>query len=129
MTKTLVVCGYGPGISHAVARKFASEGFRVALVARDAKKLEEAVKSFPTSGSAVRAFPCDLADRTAIAPLMAKIRSSLGPIAVLHWNAYAPLAGDLTKVDVSELRTTLEVGVVSLVSAIQQVLPDLREFK
>lgn len=129
MAKTLVVCGYGPGISHAVARKFASEGFQVALVARDAKKLDEAAKSFSGSNSVVRPFPCDLSDSAAIAPLIAKIRSSLGPITVLHWNAYAPLAGDLTRANLSELRTTLEVGVVSLVSAIQQVLPDLREHK
>lgn len=129
MAKTLVVCGYGPGISNAVARKFASEGFQIALVARDAKKLEEAAAALTHAGITARAFPCDLADSTAIAPLIANIRSSLGPITVLHWNAYAALAGDLTRVDVSELRTTLEVGVVSLVSAIQQALPDLREFK
>jgi NADP-dependent 3-hydroxy acid dehydrogenase YdfG len=129
MAKTIVVCGYGSGISHAVARKFASEGFQVALVARDAKKLEEAAKSLSSSGSVVRAFPCDLADSAAIAPLIAKIRGSLGSIAVLHWNAYASLAGDLTRADLGELRTTLEVGVISLVAAIQQVLPDLRELK
>ena len=30
MAKTIVVCGYGPGVSDAVARKFGSEGFSVA---------------------------------------------------------------------------------------------------
>lgn len=129
MAKTIVVCGYGSGISHAVARKFASEGFQLALVARDATKLEEAANVFSSAGSVARAFPCDLADSAAVAPLIAKIRSSMGPITVLHWNAYAPVAGDLTRVDVSELRTVLEVGVISLVTAVQQALPDLRESK
>ena len=34
MSKTIVVVGFGPGISTAVADKFGAEGFSVALVAR-----------------------------------------------------------------------------------------------
>jgi hypothetical protein len=29
MQKTIIVCGYGPGISDAVANKFGGEGFQV----------------------------------------------------------------------------------------------------
>jgi NADP-dependent 3-hydroxy acid dehydrogenase YdfG len=126
MAKTIVVCGYGVGISHAVARKFGSEGFQVALVARDAKKLEQAAKTFAESGVTARGFPCDLSDGSAIASLIASVRSAFGPITVLHWNAYATLAGDLTRCDVSELRTVLDVGVISLVTAVQLALPDMR---
>ncbi len=32
MTKTILVCGHGPGISDAVARKFGAEGFSVAFL-------------------------------------------------------------------------------------------------
>ena len=28
MTKTILVCGYGPGISNAVAERFGAEGYR-----------------------------------------------------------------------------------------------------
>ena len=34
MSKTIVVVGFGPGISNAVAEKFGKQGFTVALVAR-----------------------------------------------------------------------------------------------
>jgi short-subunit dehydrogenase len=129
MEKVLVVCGYGSGISRAVARKFSSEGFRLALVARDAKKLAEAEQSFAAAGAIARAFPCDLSDSSAIAPLIANVRESLGPITVLHWNAHSSLAGDLTRADIAELRSTLGLGVVSLVSAVQLALPDLRDAK
>ena len=44
MTKTLIVCGYGPGISTSVAEKFGAEGFSIALVARNAEKLQNGVK-------------------------------------------------------------------------------------
>jgi short-subunit dehydrogenase len=38
--KVAVVIGYGPGIGHSVAKKWATEGFNVALVSRTAAKLE-----------------------------------------------------------------------------------------
>jgi NADP-dependent 3-hydroxy acid dehydrogenase YdfG len=129
MKKTIVVCGYGVGISRAVARKFSAEGFQLALVARDAKKLAEAAQSFNDAGAVARAFPCDVSDSNAIAPLIASIREALGPISVLHWNAHSSLGGDLTTTDLADLRTNLNLGVVSLVSAVQQALPDLRAAK
>jgi len=50
MTKTLIVCGYGPGISTAVAKKFGAEGFSIALVARNADKLRNGVKALEAKG-------------------------------------------------------------------------------
>lgn len=129
MKKTIVVCGYGVGISRAVARKFSSEGFQLALVARDAKKLTEAAQSFHDAGVVARAFPCDLSDSNAIAPLLASIRAALGPISVLHWNAHSSLGGDLTTTELADLRKNLDLGVVSLVATVQQLLPDLRAAK
>jgi NADP-dependent 3-hydroxy acid dehydrogenase YdfG len=129
MKKTIVICGYGVGISHAVARKFSSEGFQLALVARNADRLGEAVKSFEAAGVVAKAFPCDLSDSATIAPLFTHVREVLGPITALHWNAHSSLAGDLTKADLADLYTNLNVGVLNLVSAVQLSLPDLREAK
>ena len=42
--KTILICGHGPGISHAVAQKFGAEGFRVALVARSRDRLVAAAE-------------------------------------------------------------------------------------
>lgn len=39
MSKTIVVVGFGPGISTAVAEKFGAEGFSIALIARNEKRL------------------------------------------------------------------------------------------
>ena len=43
MAKTMIVCGYGPGISNAVAQRFGAEGFSVALIGRSADKLAAGV--------------------------------------------------------------------------------------
>jgi NADP-dependent 3-hydroxy acid dehydrogenase YdfG len=129
MNKTIVICGYGVGISRAVAQKFGAEGFQLALVARDAGKLDQAVRTFGEAGVTARAFACDVADSAAIPGLIARVRESFGAINVLHWNAHSSLGGDLTRADLGELRANLEVGVLSLVSAVQHALPDLRETK
>ncbi|PJJ99869.1 hypothetical protein CO611_05250 [Lysobacteraceae bacterium NML03-0222] len=39
MKPTLLICGYGPGIGHAVAERFGQAGHPLHLVARDADKL------------------------------------------------------------------------------------------
>lgn len=121
-----MVCGHGPGISAAVARTFGDEGFQVALVARNAERLGAGAQALSAAGITAKAFPCDLGDPAAVARLVGEVRSALGPITVLHWNAYAGLAGDLTACDPNDLRTVLDVGVVGAVSAVQAALPDLR---
>jgi NADP-dependent 3-hydroxy acid dehydrogenase YdfG len=126
MSKTILIAGYGPGISDAVARKFGAEGFAVALAARNEARLAAGARALEGLGVRVATFPTDLRDANAAHALAAKVRAKLGPTTVLHWNAYANVAGDLLQADVAELRTTLDVGVFGLVSAVQGVYPDLK---
>jgi NADP-dependent 3-hydroxy acid dehydrogenase YdfG len=126
MPGTIVVCGHGPGISSAVARRFGKEGFRVALVSRTAEKLEAGVKALEDAGVVAKAFPCDLAEAGAVTRMIADVREQLGPITVLHWNAYAYGAGDLTTADPDELHQAFDVSATRLVEAVQASLPDLR---
>jgi NADP-dependent 3-hydroxy acid dehydrogenase YdfG len=129
MKRTILVCGHGPGISHAVARKFGKEGFQVALLARNAERLAAATRELGGEGIAAKAFPCDLGDPKAVAGVVAEARAALGPIAVVHYNAYAAAAGDLVTAPPAELRTTFDVSVVGLVAAVQAALADLEQQK
>jgi len=124
-----VVCGYGPGISDAVGRKFGKQGFQVALVGRNQERVEGGAKRLGESGIKAKGFACDLADAAAVKKLMADVRSSLGPTTVIHYNAYAGVAGDLLTCDVAELRTVFDVAVTGLVAAVQASLPDLKAQK
>ena len=69
--KVAVVVGYGPGIGHSVACKWAEQGFSVALVSRTAEKLEAATKTIPGS----QAFPCDCRDATAVVECMNSVEN------------------------------------------------------
>src|ERR1700682_3596825 len=84
MAKTIVVVGYGPGISASVAEKFGAEGFAIALIARNAEKLGQAVRILNEKGISARAFPADAGEPASIRAAIANARAELGRITVLH---------------------------------------------
>jgi NADP-dependent 3-hydroxy acid dehydrogenase YdfG len=129
MTRTILVCGHGPGISDAVARKFGQQGFAVALVARNAERLSAAAAALEQAGITAKPFSCDLGNPDAIAAMIRDVRASLGPIAIVHWNAYAAGAGDFTTSLADELRAALDVSLHGMIAAVQQALPDLKAEK
>ena len=127
MSKTIVIVGFGTGISTAVAEKFGAEGFSVALVARNEAHLAAGVAALTAKGIAAAAFPADASDLAAVRAALGKVRAKLGPIAVIHWNAYGGgEAGDLATTDPAAARGVFDVAVIGLLAAVQEALPDLK---
>jgi NAD(P)-dependent dehydrogenase (short-subunit alcohol dehydrogenase family) len=127
MPKTIVVVGYGPGVSNAMAEKFGAEGFSVALVARGEAKLAAGVEALKAKGITAGAFSADASDPASIRGAIARARAALGPIGVIHWNAYGGQGlGDPLAVDPAVLPRVFDVPVVGLLSAVQEALPDLK---
>ena len=129
MAKTLIVAGFGPGISHAVAEQFGQQGFQLALVSRSADKLEAAVATLKAKGITAQAFPTDLSKADDVRAMVAKVRAALGPVTALHWNPYGAGGGDALSGDDAGLRNTFDIAVVSLAAAIGAALPDLEATK
>ncbi|HWC98330.1 MAG TPA: SDR family NAD(P)-dependent oxidoreductase [Candidatus Sulfopaludibacter sp.] len=129
MKKTIVVCGFGTGISDAVANKFSAEGFQLALVARSADKLEKARSAFQARGVEAAVFPTDLADPNAAKDLVQRVKAQLGPITAIHWNAYTSSAGDVLTADAAALRAVYDLAVTSLVFTVREALADLKAAK
>jgi NAD(P)-dependent dehydrogenase (short-subunit alcohol dehydrogenase family) len=127
MAKTILIVGYGPGISNAVAEKFGASGFSVALVGRTQDKLVAGAKALRAKGLDAAALVADAGDPVAIREAVGKARSTFGPIAVIHWNAYGgDQAGDLIATDAAGLHSVFDVAVVGLIAAVQEALPDLK---
>jgi NAD(P)-dependent dehydrogenase (short-subunit alcohol dehydrogenase family) len=126
MSKTILVVGYGPGISHAVAERFGSSGFSVALVGRTEAKLASGVGALEAKGVKAAAFVADAGDVGSIRGAIGRARAALGPVTVLHWNAYGGReAGDLLTADPAALAAVFDVAVVGLLAAVREALPDL----
>ena len=130
MTKTIVVVGFGPGISTSVAKKFGSEGFSVALIARNETRLAEGVEALKAKGVPAAAFKADAGDPAAMREAIVKARKELGPICVLQWNAHGGNeARDILSADPVIVRGIFDIAIVGLLAAIQEALPDLRDMK
>ena len=127
MSKTIVIVGFGPGISTAMADKFGAEGFTVVLMARNRERLDAGVKALWAKGYTAGAFIADAADPASIRAALGHARSALGPITVIHWNAYGGHeTGDLLAADPAAVGDVFGVGVVGLLAAVQDALPDLK---
>jgi NAD(P)-dependent dehydrogenase (short-subunit alcohol dehydrogenase family) len=130
VSKTIVVIGFGPGISTAVAERFGAEGFSVALVARNQERLAAGVRALKERGIAAAAFAADAGDPAAIRAAVEKARTAFGAITIIHWNAFGSAnAGDLLTADAAAVRGVFDVAVVGLLAAVQEALPDLRNTK
>ncbi len=126
MAKTILVSGYGPGISSAVAEKFGAEGFAVALAARNADRLSAGVKALQAKGIRAAAFPTDLSDPNAAGALVGKAREAMGPLTALAWTAYDTGAGDLLTADAAAIHRVLDIATTTLLAAVRAALPDLK---
>jgi NADP-dependent 3-hydroxy acid dehydrogenase YdfG len=131
MARTIIVAGYGVGISTAVAEKFGAEGFQVAIVGRSADKLAAGVKALEAKGIKAAAFAADLGDPVAIRAMVEKVRAAFGPVSVLEWTAFTPgnFAGDLLAATPDEIRSLLDVPVIGLLATVEALLPDLKSEK
>lgn len=130
MSKTIVIVGFGPGVSSAMAEKFGAEGFSVALIARSQARLTDGVAALKAQAINAEAFLADASDPVALRGAIAKARAKLDPIGVIHWNAYSGRElGDLMAVDPASLLTSFDLSVTGLLSAVQEVLPDLKAAK
>lgn len=127
MAKTIVVVGYGPGVSAAMAEKFGDEGFSVALVARTEAALVAGVERLKARGITAGSFRADAGDPMSIRNAIVQARAALGPVGVIHWNAYSGRGfGDLLTVDPAKLPGLFDVALVGLLSAVQEALADLK---
>jgi len=126
--KLIAIVGYGPGTSTSVAQRFAKEGFSIALVGRDRERLAAGVAALSAQGTKAASFLANANDPESIRTAIRSIRSQMGPIDVLQWNAYGGLdAGDLLTASPASLRAAFDATVVGLLAATAEALPDLKK--
>ncbi|MBD0422737.1 SDR family NAD(P)-dependent oxidoreductase [Streptomyces sp. TRM S81-3] len=127
MAKTLVVVGAGPGLGMGVARAFGRHGFQVGLIARNKDTLHTLVGELTETGVTAAAFPADIRDREALVSALSDARETLGPVDVLE---YSPSpTGPIThaaQTTVASAAAQFELHVLGAVTAVEQVLPEMR---
>jgi NAD(P)-dependent dehydrogenase (short-subunit alcohol dehydrogenase family) len=129
MHKTIAVLGAGRGLGLATARRFGREGFRVALAARTADRLDSLVGVLRTEGIEAAGFCADLADRPAVPLLLDEISARFGSLDVVE---YAPsglvwlqLASEVLNADVDAFEYPLDLLLRTPVVLARHLLPGM----
>jgi NADP-dependent 3-hydroxy acid dehydrogenase YdfG len=123
MTRTAsplaLVTGVGPGTGSSIVRRFAREGYRVAMIARDADRLAKLEAELP----GCRAFRCDVTDTAALLATLDAVEQEMGsPDVVVHnavggaWGTYAEISADV-------LTKNFEINTVALLHLAQRLAP------
>jgi NADP-dependent 3-hydroxy acid dehydrogenase YdfG len=127
MSKTIVIVGYGPGISTGVAETFGAQGFNIALVGRSQERLDAGVAALEAKNITAAAFPADAGDTAAITAAIGQARDKFGPINAIQWNAYGSgETGDLLTADPAAISGVFDVAINGLIAATAAALPDLK---
>ena len=116
-----LVAGVGRGTGGAVARRFATAGYRVALLARSEGRLKE----FEAKLDGSLAIPCDVSNEAAINEAVATCMSEMGvPDVVVH-NAPRGVFGTFQEIDPKDMEEAFRVNTMSLLYLARAVAPDM----
>ncbi len=107
---TIAVIGAGPGLGVAAARRFGREGYNVALVARDEKRVEALARVLRDEGVDARGYAASVRDPEALTGALSQASQDLGPIEVLQ---YSPVPHQ------EFMRPVLDTEPASLAGAIE----------
>jgi ribitol 2-dehydrogenase len=122
--KTMIVTGASSGIGRAVARRFAAEGVKLALVARSAETLKALAHEI---GPECVALPLDLTKPADVATMVKATTDRFGRIDILFANAGSYVAGKVAEGDPDEWDRVVDINVKSVFRAVRAVLPDMIE--
>ena len=117
-----VVAGVGPGTGAAFVRRFAVEGYIVAMLARSLAFTQSLAAEVPNT----HAFACDVADPGSIEATFAAIASTLGPIDVLIYSAGKGMWGSAEEVSITEFEESWRVNTLGAFAAARAVIPAMK---
>jgi NAD(P)-dependent dehydrogenase (short-subunit alcohol dehydrogenase family) len=132
---SLAIVGAGPGLGASLARSFAKEGYRVALLSRNSGRLNALAEQLRHDGVDAHAYPADVTEPQTLHDALTRAAHDLGGIDFLEYSP-APSApdqaGPLAPVDainltVETVTPQIEYYLYGGITAVKAVLPAMIE--
>lgn len=118
-----LITGVGPGTGAALSRRFARDGYRVAMLARDRERLTRLEAE--VTGS--RGYVCDVTDEATVNATVAQVKNDLGSPEVVIHNAVGGAFGDFLEIKPETLAYNFQVNTMGLLYLARAVAPDMIE--
>jgi NAD(P)-dependent dehydrogenase (short-subunit alcohol dehydrogenase family) len=122
-----VIAGVGPGLGASLARRFAKEGCRLALLARSSDFLETLSNELRQRGTETLSIPADIGEAGQVAGAFERIREQLGAVDLLINNASAggPFGQPFVEISADDFAYSWRVGVLGSFLCSQAVVPEM----
>jgi NAD(P)-dependent dehydrogenase (short-subunit alcohol dehydrogenase family) len=124
--KVVVITGGSRGLGLVLARAFAHEGARLAIIAEHEEPLGRALTELSASGAEVQAIACDVRDREAVQAAIETIVARFGRIDVLVNNAGVIQVGPLANLAYADLQRAMDVHYWGAVHMTMAALPHMK---
>src|SRR5687768_3120739 len=122
----IVVVGAGPGLGASIARRFGSEGYDVALIARSQEKLETLGRDLQQAGITTGWSAVDITDDAALSEAITRFGGHAGHLDVLHFNPSVFRQKTPLELTPDELLDDVRLGAAALLTAVQAARPFMR---
>ncbi|MEM7152343.1 MAG: SDR family NAD(P)-dependent oxidoreductase [Myxococcota bacterium] len=118
-----VVVGIGPGNGSAFARRFAAEGYAVALLSRKTDFSSKLAAELPGA----KAYACDVTDAAAVESAFAAVREDLGEVDVLVYNAGSGVWGNIEELSPDDFERSWRINAMGGFLVSKQVIASMKE--
>jgi NAD(P)-dependent dehydrogenase (short-subunit alcohol dehydrogenase family) len=120
-SKICLVTGVGGATGAAITRRFARDGYRVAMLARNRTRLDRLEKEV----AGAKSYVCDVGDLELLASTIDAVRADLGRPSVLVHNAVSATFGTFLEADPGELERNFRVNTTALLYLARALAPDM----
>ncbi len=125
--KVVIITGGSRGLGLALAEEFARQGARLALCARDSRRLEAARERIESLGAEVLVIPCDVTDQAQVQMLVDSALDRYGVVDILVNAASALRVGPVLTQDLQDFADVMDATFWGMAYATLAVLPHMLE--
>ena len=124
-----IITGAGKGFGKAIAKKFADNGAKLALITRTQSDIDDLNREFYGYENKFLAIFGDVSDQDTVNSFVAEVKNKFGRIDVLVNNAGMRFRKKFEEITLEEFSLILNVNVVSIFMLCKAVMPTMVEQK